>query len=253
MAPQVCAPWLDPDSLCCSGATFVEPCDGSADVEQTYPFCDSDYVWAASNILFARTCFLYPGVCTASIWPCIDPCAINHYPCHTCCGPFQIELPIALGYTAFDVVITQTETIDGVPGAPVVIDPSRYRLERKRFVVFVDGTHFLRNNFGIGDGIETVISYSYGTAPPVELVMAAHDLACELKKACSGDGDCKLPPHVRAVSRQGLQIEMVDLQRMLMSDKTGIPSVDYALSVHGHCHGSLFADPAEGPLGWGPA
>lgn len=242
MTAQVCTPWLDAADLCCAGAEESAPCDGSDPVAASYPATDEQYVLAASNLLYARTGYRYPGTCSAMIWPCVDQCAEPGYPCSSCCAPDQVELPVTHAVVGASVVIEE----DGV-----AVDPNTYRLERKRFVVRTDGSRFTRNNFGIGPGTETVISYDYGSAPPPELVLAAHDLACELKRACSGDLDCKLPPNVRRVARQGLAIEMVDLQRMLTSDKTGIPTVDHALAVHSYEGGTLFGDPAAGPHGWG--
>jgi len=74
VASQVCAPWIDTDDLCCEGAgPDVVACDGTAS-PLVYKWTDDDFVLAASNILFARTCFLYPGVCTDTAWPCICAC-----------------------------------------------------------------------------------------------------------------------------------------------------------------------------------
>ena len=242
MPRQVCAPWLEPDQLCCEGETFVEPCDGSDPVEQTYPFCDEDYIMAASNILFARTCSLYPGICTATVWPCVNPCESELYPCAQCCAPNQVRLPVSYPVVPDSVTILE----DGVPF-------TQFRVERNFYIVRTDGSNFRRNSFGIGDGIETTIEYSYGRVPPPELVMAAQELACELKKACSYDGDCRLDPRVRSVARQGLSMDLIDLKQLLSNGKTGLPMVDYALMIHGECSETSFMDPAAGSLGWGPA
>lgn len=243
MPRQVCAPWIAGEDLCCEGPQPVVPCDGGPPVDQVFPFSDDDYALAASNILFARTCSLYPGMCEASVWPCIDGCySSDPYPCAPCCAPDQVRLPVSYPVDPDSVTVTQ----DGVPF-------TAFRVERLYYVVRTDGSRWIRNNFGIGGGVETIISYSYGRNPPIELVMAAQELACEMKRACSGAADCKLPPQVRRVARQGLQIDMVDLQRLLATGQTGLPSVDYALMIHGDCGQANFVDPAQGSLGWGPA
>ena len=104
-----------------------------------------------------------------------------------------------------------------------------------------------RNTFGLpgASGVETIVEYTVGIAPPIELQMAAADLADELKRACSGDS-CALDPRVQSFARRGVHVELTDLEKLLKSGATGIPSVDHALKVHGNCAGgsATMLDPA---------
>lgn len=242
MARQVCSPWTTPDKLCCAGAGTTEDCSTGAPVPLQYSWTDEDYILAASNILFARTCFLYPGTCSATVWPCID-CGCTPHPC-ACCGTYSaIQLP-----TSFDVISIVSVTEDGV-----VLDPSAYRLERGNVLVRMDGNRWQRNSFGLpgSECVETVIEYTAGAEPPAELQMAAAELACELKKACNG-GQCALPERVTQVARRGVSFKMADLEALLSSGSTGLPLVDHALSVHGNCGGPTFGDPVDTyRFGWG--
>jgi hypothetical protein len=125
--------------------------------------------------------------------------------------------------------------IDQITENGVVLDPSAYRLDRGSRVVRLDGLRWQRNNFGIGsEGVETIVTYTVGVLPPLELQMAAAALADELKKSCNGQS-CALDPRVASFSRRGVSVELTDLAEMLKSGATGIPVVDHALKVHGQC------------------
>jgi len=225
MGQQVCAPWTTPDKLCNAGGGTTDDCVNGT-VPLVYSWDDDELVMAASNILYARTCFMYPGVCEYAVWPCVEG-GCNLETCHPCvpCGPSVIVLPSDVP------VVSITEiTEDGV-----TLDPSAYRLERGR-VVRLDGLTWSRNTFGLPGvlGVETIVTYMAGVAPPIELQMAAADLAAELKKSCNGQA-CALDPRVQSFQRRGVTVELTDLEQLLKSGATGIPSVDHALAVHGNC------------------
>jgi hypothetical protein len=75
--------------------------------------------------------------------------------------------------------------------------------------------------------------------------MACAELVCELKKACNGDASCKLPDHVRSVSRRGVEIEVYDAVQLLAQGLTGNPIIDHALTVYGRCKQSKMFDPTR--------
>ena len=227
--PRVaCQPWIDESVLCCEGAQTVDDCDGVA-IPLIYPWTDAQLIQAASNMLFARTCYLYPGICTRTVWPCLE-CGCGCHPCG--CGPYEV-----IHLTADYPILGITEIrIDGV-----VLDPATYRLEENARVVRVDGEQWPScNNMGLTagpttQGAEVEVEYTVGRVPPIELLMAVQELVCELKKACSGDATCALPAHVRAVSRRGTSFEVENVFTLLESGLTGNPIIDHALSVH-RCH-----------------
>lgn len=234
MARQVCSPWTTPEKLCCEGGGDTTDCAGDS-TPLVYTWTDEDYILAASNILFARTCFQYPGVCEATVWPCIG-CRCRPHPC-SCCGTYSaITLP-----TDFPVIEITSVEEDGV-----VLNPANYRLERHNVLVRTDGLRWQRNSFGLPDSdcVETVIEYTTGAEPPVELQMAAADLACELKKACNGQ-ECALPDRVTGITRRGIEMDLVDLGDLLKTGATGLAMVDHAISVHGQCSHDNLADPMD--------
>lgn len=235
MGQQVCAPWTTPDKLCNQGGGDSTDCSGSA-TPLVYKWSDDELIMMVSNILYARTCYRYPGVCPYTVWPCIDqPCSSRErIACVPCYRGKVIVLPGELA----------AQSITEITENDVILDPSAYRLERNR-VIRMDGQPWQRNTFGLPDvpGVETVVTFMAGEAPPLELQRAAADLTDELKKACNGD-DCALDPRVRSFARRGVSVELSDIKALIQDGKTGILSVDYALSIHSGCGGASFHDPA---------
>lgn len=225
MGQQVCAPWTTPDKLCNAGDGTTDDCvDGV--VPLVYPWDDDALILAASNILHGRTCYRYPGVCEFTVWPCIEPgCYSYRHACVPCVNLSTILLPSDL-----PVLSIESITEDGVE-----LDSGAYRLERGR-IIRLDGERWQRNTFGLPGavGVETIVAYTAGIAPPVELQMAAAALADELKKSCNGQS-CALDPRVASFARRGVAVELTDLSEMLKSGSTGIPIVDHALATHGNC------------------
>ncbi len=234
----VCQPWTTPDKLCCEGSGSLANCDGTT-TPLTYEWTDDEVIMAASNILFARTCYRYPGVCTKRVWPCIGCCSCSS-PCG--CGVYR-TIELTSDYPILSIV---SVTIDGV-----AVNPALYRLDENARIVRIDGDRWPNaNNLGLtaypNSGSEVVVEYETGRDVPTQLQMAAAELACELKKACNGDTSCKLPSHVRSVTRRGVEYEVNDLQMWLMQGLTGIPIVDHAISIYGNCKKSRMYDPHGG-------
>lgn len=242
-ATVVCAPWIDASQLCCEGAGAVDNCDGSS-TPLLYPWTDDDLVLSASNLLFKRTCLRYPGLCTRRIRPCVD-CTCKRSPC--CCGPYY-TIDLASDYP---IVAITSITIDGA-----VFDSANYRLDDDWRIVRLDGEQWPTcQNLGLtnytGSGSDVIVEYVTGREAPIELQMAAAELACELKKACNGDESCKLPDHVRNVTRRGVEFELDDVTSLISEGLTGNQIIDHALAVYGKCAGSpsAFVDPLSRPKG----
>lgn len=242
---SVCAAWITEDDLCCAEDGSVESCDPEGEPEAlTYQWTNEDILLAASNILYARTCYRYPGACEVVVWPCVD-CRCRRHPCG--CGTFSsLRLP-----TDYPVLSVEAVEIDGV-----AVDPSDYRLDQSRYIVRTDGERWPScNSFGLPDtdASEIRVEATVGRPVPIELKMACADLACELKKACNGAEGCELPPHVRSMIRRGVEIEVESLSDLFKDGRFGIPSVDMALAVHGRCgkHGALFDPLHPGNKGYG--
>lgn len=231
----VCSPWITTAELCCAGGSTVTDC-GGVPTPLDFKWSDDQLIEMASNLLFARTCFRYPGVCVRQVWPCVDCGRCGNHPCG--CGTYDaIELA-----ADFPILSVTDVSINGV-----TVDPALYRLDENDRIVRIDGDLWPScNNLGIvapyGTNDEIVVTYETGRTPPVELQLACAELVCELKKACNGDASCSLPAHVRSVSRRGVDMDVYDVSALLQQGITGNPLIDHALTVHGRCGGASVYD-----------
>jgi len=113
----------------------------------------------------------------------------------------------------------------------VVIDPSAYRLDSFRGVpqlVRTDGDCWpdcQDVDADPGDVGAFVITYQPGEAVPLAGRTAAGMLACEFLKACQGQ-ECALPAQLQSLTRNGIQVEVVDPASLLENGLTGIAMVD---------------------------
>jgi hypothetical protein len=197
-----------------------------------------EVIAAATNLLYKRTCFRYPGLCTRTVIACV----CNQSPCgcsKRCCNigsSGQPEYPIDL--TSDFPIHSITSIVIKRFGEPdETLDPGAYRLDENDRVVRYDGNPWPTC------WADILITYTTGRVPPIELEMAAAELADELLKACNGGSDCKLPAHVRSVTRRGVESEVWDVVALMSSGLTGLPMVDHALSVHGGpCRKSVMFD-----------
>jgi hypothetical protein len=116
--------------------------------------------------------------------------------------------------------------IDGI-----VLDPDAYRIDTYRdmpVLVRVDGECWPTcQDVSVGPeevGAFTIV-YQPGEALPVAGTIAAGMLACEFAKACVG-AECALPQQLASLSRNGVEVTVVDPATLLDQGLTGIASVD---------------------------
>lgn len=234
--PKVaCAPWITPDRLCCEGGGSRVECDGTTTPLQ-YEWTDTELIQAASDLLYARTCYRYPGVCTRTIWPCLCCCSCGNHPCG--CGAYY-AIELTSDYPILSVVSVE---INGV-----VVNPALYRLDENIRIVRTDGERWPEcNNLGItnppSSADEVKVTYTTGRTIPTMLQIACAELVCELKKACNGDATCSLPTHVKSVTRRGVEININDVIALLLQGVTGNPVIDHALTVYGRCPKASMSD-----------
>ncbi|WP_280758935.1 hypothetical protein [Prescottella agglutinans] len=120
----------------------------------------------------------------------------------------------------------------------VTIPPEAYRIRNSRWLIRVDGKLWpQRQNLAVADdavGAFTV-TYMQGIEVPLGGQLAAGDLALEFLRARKSDGRCKIPDRAISVSRQGVDIELVDAQVLFEQGLTGIAAVDqWIASVNPH-------------------
>jgi hypothetical protein len=116
-----------------------------------------------------------------------------------------------------------------VDGTPLVT--GAYRVDNNRLLVRTDGqTWPYCNNLNKDDtqvGTWSVTA-NYGEDVPQAARFAVGELACELIKAATGT-DCRLPPGVTNLARQGVNISIPDFGELLRDGRTGLYLVDMFL------------------------
>ena len=70
-----------------------------------------------------------------------------------------------------------------------------------------------------------VITYQPGRPLPAAGQIAAGEYACEIAKACVG-ADCALPQQVASMTRNGVDIQVVDPTLVAENGLTGLTNVD---------------------------
>jgi hypothetical protein len=215
---EFCEPWTTPDKLCCPDVVGVDCVSGEPD-PATYAWTDEELIEAATSLLFKQTCHLFPGHCQITVRPCAY-CSCNRNKCG--CGRYVfIDLQDRYPIISVDEVL-----VDGV-----VVPPAAYRVDDYRRLVRVDGACWPTcNDLSLDDSQPRTFSVQYtaGRRPPIELQMAAAELACELKRACTGN-DCRLPANVTQVNRQGVTLNIDALEAAVNGGVSGIAIVDAAI------------------------
>lgn len=102
-----------------------------------------------------------------------------------------------------------------------------YVLENKFRLRFTDIPQ-LRNNRCWGSSNAIEVTYTYGSPPPLEVEAAIEALAQELVLGYNGSEECRLPPHIQALSRNGITMAF-PTHEFLDNGRTGIEEVDAAI------------------------
>lgn len=133
-----------------------------------------------------------------------------------CSGPSSITLPWPI-HTVTAVVI------DGE-----TLDPSTYRVDKKRTLVRLDGAWPTSQDLELPDDAVGAwyVDYERGRPVPAGGEVAAGELALEYMKALCNDSSCRLPERVQTITRQGVTMAMMDKFEDLEKGHTGIWLID---------------------------
>jgi hypothetical protein len=241
--PSAAPPPLPTGSSAPCGWTLNTACCSDWDTA-TNTQRDTATSWA-TYILWALTGRRF-GACTVTVRPCGSDCNVYggwmYYPVTAdgigtvwapfirdgqwfncgCMGPCSCDARCSVWLPGPVAAINEVN-VDGI-----VIDPSLYRVDNRSRLVGVDGQCWPKcqdmDLTSPGQGTFEV-TYQRGTPVPAAGQYAAGLLACELLKSCIGAA-CALPNNVASLTRQGVQIEMVDPTDELNIGLTGIREVD---------------------------
>lgn len=232
MADELCATW--PVYWTCEVSGYSPELTGYA-------------VSAASHILWSLSGRRF-GLCTAVLRPCADDCGdyrgvplwdwragYELPPWDLCRLPYCAggclggcactHIPsLRLPDTVHDVVEVK---VDGTP-----MEAGDYRLER-RLLSRVDGRSWPRcNDLALPDSQPGTWSVTarFGEDVPDSGRLAMGELTCEILKAGKGI-DCRLPPGVTQLVRQGVTIQYPDVGQLLKDGRTGLYLTDLFLAA----------------------
>lgn len=122
--------------------------------------------------------------------------------CH--CEPDQMKVLSLPG----PVVSVSSVKVNGA-----VLDPSAYWVRDNRWLTRSDGGNWaLTQDFTQPDDSNNTwsVTYEKGVVVPVGGQIAAGTLACELAKAYAQDASCALPSRMQSVSREGVDVAIIE-------------------------------------------
>lgn len=205
----------------------------------------------ATNILWRLTGRRF-GPCTVTVRPCGSGCAFAGgymtYPVQTDGGWFGSLtgggfFPYISNGTWFNCACVgacscraaqevwlpgPVASVSEVSVEGMVLDPSAYRVDNLNTLVRTDGGEWPRcqdmNLSAPTDDHTLFVTYQRGTPVPPDGMVAAGMLACAFAKDCASG--CGLPGNLSTLTRQGVEITMVDPTEELGAGLTGLPQVD---------------------------
>lgn len=125
------------------------------------------------------------------------------------------------------VVAVVTVLVDGV-----ALDPTEWRLHGND-LWRVGGNWPATNDLSLADTEPGTwsIAYQRGIPVPVAGQLAAGVLAGEVLKSMRNLTGCRLPSRARSVTREGVDVQLLDPAEFLDGGRTGIPEVDLWLAT----------------------
>lgn len=121
------------------------------------------------------------------------------------------------------VVSVEKITIDGAE-----LDATAYGIQDNRWIVRLDGGAWPQDQdltAGPDEDGSFIVTYRRGIPVPVDGQIAAGALACDIANAELGNS-CAIPDRASSVSRQGINIELLDPAEYFENGLTGISAVD---------------------------
>jgi len=200
---------------------------------------------AATDILFQLSGRRFPGLCEDTVRPCarlraVDPpswwrwdrawgvCACSNEPHRQCSCSDPSE--VRLGARPLLGIIEVRQDGAAVPA-------TAYRIDDRGWLVRLDGDPWPccqdLSKDPATDADTFQVRFVHGRQPPPSGKEAVLELAAELVKSCTG-GTCRLPARAQRISRQGLEVTLVEVAGMFGdgSWRSGIAEVDQFLTAY---------------------
>lgn len=121
----------------------------------------------------------------------------------------------------------------------VIISDTLWRVDDNQWLVRTDGECWPTcqdYDVDVPEVGSFQVIYLRGNEVPLAVLDAAATLACEIAKACAGLA-CRLPNRMTNLTRQGVTVSFVDIDRLLARGLTGLTEVDQVIvadNPYGH-------------------
>lgn len=224
-----CSPWIDAEALGC-------------DVEGTDPEVVAQAIEAASDMLYAMTAEVYPGVCTDTYRPCGCSCGSTRCGCRSMSTFEPRRSPM------IDVTAVKVDGVALVRGVDWQVLDGRL-LHRMGDRSWPCGQNLDRAD---SEADTWSVTYTFGGEPPAAGRIAAAVLACELLAAWSG-GTCRLPKRLQTASGEGWSQVFLDPFAFLDNGVFGVAELDYfvrSVNPDGLRRQGKYLSPADLERGW---
>ena len=250
-------PWPVTYADCAGECAIYSQFEDPAVAQEMFEAIASDLLWNWTNRVY--------GVCEAVVRPCGGDCdeAFTGWGTFWGRGPgYDPGFPAAGGVYGgrpfypvlvsgrwFNMVCGCVGTCQCTPAGPTVLslpgpvqsvtevridgavlDPTAYRVERKRWLIRIDGDVWPRCQNMLADPTTDVdtfeVTYQRGIPVPIGGQVAVGRLACELAMAACGSEECALPERMTTITRQGVTVGFADTYEDLKAGGTGIYAID---------------------------
>jgi len=116
--------------------------------------------------------------------------------------------------------------VDDIP-----VDSSAFQIQNGYLLVRIDGECWpICQNYSKQDPPKFVVNYQRGNEIPPAVQGAFEILACEYAKACV-DAECRLPRRLQSLTRQGVELQVIETDDYLDRAMTGITEVDAVIAA----------------------
>lgn len=233
-----CADW--PVRWTCDISTF------SLEQRQTAVTSATEVLWALSGRRF--------GTCTVTLRPCRREC-MDQWPWgwsewggsstldRWVWSDYRYWVPLGCGGSGCSGGCSCTELSETILPGPVSsvvsvkldgtpMATGSYRMDNNRLLVRTDGQKWPFCQDLSKDDTQPgtwSVTFSVGEPVPVSGQLAVGELGCEILRALNGQ-DCRLPPGVTSLVRQGVSIQIPDFGELIRDGRTGLYLVDMFLA-----------------------
>lgn len=180
------------------------------------------YAWSNMNLPFY-------GNGSIGLGSALNPALIGGQWYNMPCGGCQNDICSCTYVPTIDL-LGPVASVDMIFQDGALLDPSAYRVDNFRYLVRTDGKDWPVCQDMVAATTETgtlEVTYQIGVEVPAGGQLAAGVLACQMAKAACNDGTCQLPQRIHSVTRQQVNVTVLDsYDAFYINGTTGLFAVD---------------------------